>query len=62
MPAHRCQSDAARARPDEVDTPGREWIHQASPAIRTPIPIVTLLDQVAQCSTFSEAHLAALEV
>ncbi|MBJ7450843.1 MAG: NAD(P)/FAD-dependent oxidoreductase [Blastococcus sp.] len=38
-----------------------EWIHQASLAIRTRIPIDTLLDQVAQFPTFSEGYLEALE-
>src|SRR6266702_5516836 len=38
-----------------------EWIHQAALAIRTQIPIATLLDQVAQFPTYSEAYLAGLE-
>jgi dihydrolipoamide dehydrogenase len=38
-----------------------EWIHQAALAIRAQIPIDTLLDQVAQYPTYSEAYLAALE-
>jgi dihydrolipoamide dehydrogenase len=38
-----------------------EWIHQAALAIRAQIPIATLLDQVAQFPTYSEAYLAALE-
>jgi pyruvate/2-oxoglutarate dehydrogenase complex dihydrolipoamide dehydrogenase (E3) component len=38
-----------------------EWIHQASLAIRTHIPIETLLDQVAQFPTYSEGYLSALE-
>lgn len=38
-----------------------EWIHQASLAIRTHIPIDTLLDQVAQFPTYSEGYLEALE-
>jgi pyruvate/2-oxoglutarate dehydrogenase complex dihydrolipoamide dehydrogenase (E3) component len=38
-----------------------EWIHQASLAVRTNIPIETLLDQVAQFPTYSEGYLAALE-
>ncbi|SFE43336.1 dihydrolipoyl dehydrogenase family protein [Blastococcus tunisiensis] len=38
-----------------------EWIHQASLAIRTHIPIETLLDQVAQFPTYSEGYLTALE-
>jgi len=38
-----------------------EWIHQAALAIRAQIPIGTLLDQVAQFPTYSEAYLAALE-
>jgi len=38
-----------------------EWIHQAALAIRARIPIPTLLDQVAQYPSYSEAYLAALE-
>jgi pyruvate/2-oxoglutarate dehydrogenase complex dihydrolipoamide dehydrogenase (E3) component len=38
-----------------------EWIHQASLAIRAAIPLDTLLDQVAQFPTYSEAYFAALE-
>jgi dihydrolipoamide dehydrogenase len=38
-----------------------EWIHQASLAIRARIPIDTLLDQVAQYPTYTEAYLTALE-
>jgi pyruvate/2-oxoglutarate dehydrogenase complex dihydrolipoamide dehydrogenase (E3) component len=38
-----------------------EWIHQASLAIRAEIPIDTLLDQVAQYPTYTEAYLTALE-
>jgi len=38
-----------------------EWIHQASLAIRARIPIGTLLDQVAQYPTYTEAYLTALE-
>ncbi len=38
-----------------------EWIHQAALAIRAQIPIDTLLDQVAQYPTYSEAYLAGLE-
>jgi pyruvate/2-oxoglutarate dehydrogenase complex dihydrolipoamide dehydrogenase (E3) component len=38
-----------------------EWIHQASLAIRARIPIDTLLDQVAQFPTYTEAYLTALE-
>ena len=38
-----------------------EWIHQAALAIRAQIPISTLLDQVAQYPTYSEAYLVALE-
>jgi dihydrolipoamide dehydrogenase len=38
-----------------------EWIHQAALAIRAAIPIQTLLDQVAQFPTYTEAYLAALE-
>ncbi len=38
-----------------------EWIHLAALAIRARIPISTLLDQVAQYPTYSEAYLVALE-
>jgi dihydrolipoamide dehydrogenase len=38
-----------------------EWIHQAALAIRAQISIDTLLDQVAQYPTYSEAYLTALE-
>lgn len=38
-----------------------EWIHQAALAIRAAIPLDTLLDQVAQFPTYSEAYLQALE-
>lgn len=38
-----------------------EWIHQAAQAIRTEIPISTLLDGVAQFPTYSEAYLSGLE-
>lgn len=38
-----------------------EWIHQAALAIRAEIPIVTLLDQVAQFPTYTEGYLQALE-
>ena len=38
-----------------------DWIHQAALAIRAQIPIDTLLDQVAQYPTYSEAYLAGLE-
>jgi dihydrolipoamide dehydrogenase len=38
-----------------------EWIHQAALAIRARISIDTLLDQVAQYPTYSEAYLVALE-
>jgi pyruvate/2-oxoglutarate dehydrogenase complex dihydrolipoamide dehydrogenase (E3) component len=38
-----------------------EWIHQAALAIRAQIPLETLLDQVAQFPTYSEAYLQALE-
>jgi len=38
-----------------------EWIHQAALAIRARIPLGTLLDQVAQFPTYSEAYLHALE-
>jgi len=38
-----------------------EWIHQAAQAIRSHIPLDTLLDGVAQFPTYSEAYLIALE-
>jgi pyruvate/2-oxoglutarate dehydrogenase complex dihydrolipoamide dehydrogenase (E3) component len=38
-----------------------EWIHQACLAVRTRIPVDTLLDSVFQFPTFSQAYLAALE-
>ncbi|OMH24797.1 pyridine nucleotide-disulfide oxidoreductase [Tersicoccus phoenicis] len=38
-----------------------EWIHQASLAIRTQLPLEILLDQVAQFPTYHEAYQAALE-
>ena len=38
-----------------------EWIHHASLAIRTQLPIDTLLDQVAQFPTYHEAFQVALE-
>jgi dihydrolipoamide dehydrogenase len=38
-----------------------DWIHQAALAIRAPIPVDVLLDQVAQYPTYTEAYLAALE-
>ena len=38
-----------------------EWIHYASLAIRTQIPIEILRDQVAQFPTYNEAYQAALE-
>ncbi|WP_104131373.1 NAD(P)/FAD-dependent oxidoreductase [Cryobacterium sp. M91] len=38
-----------------------EWIHHASLAIRTQIPIEILRDQVAQFPTYNEAYQAALE-
>ncbi|WP_026551340.1 NAD(P)/FAD-dependent oxidoreductase [Arthrobacter sp. H20] len=38
-----------------------EWIHHASLAIRTRLPIDTLLDQVAQFPTYHEAYQVALE-
>ncbi|MCG7422998.1 NAD(P)/FAD-dependent oxidoreductase [Micrococcus porci] len=38
-----------------------EWIHHASLAIRTQLPIDTLLDQVAQFPTYHEAYQVALE-
>lgn len=38
-----------------------EGIHQASLAIRTRLPLETLLDQVAQFATYHEAYQAALE-
>ncbi|MFI7579296.1 FAD-dependent oxidoreductase [Kocuria kalidii] len=38
-----------------------EWIHQASLAIRTQLPLDVLRDQVAQFPTYHEAYLAALD-
>lgn len=38
-----------------------EWIHQASLAIRTQLPVDVLRDQVAQFPTYHEAYLAALD-
>jgi dihydrolipoamide dehydrogenase len=38
-----------------------EWIHQAAQTIRAQIPLNTLLDDVAQFPTYSEAYLQALE-
>lgn len=38
-----------------------EWIHQAALAIRTGIPLASLLDGVAQFPTYSEGYLQALE-
>ena len=38
-----------------------EWIHQAALAIRAEIPLTTLLDQVAQFPTYTEAYLTGLE-
>lgn len=38
-----------------------EWIHQAALAIRATVPIDTLLDQVAQFPTYTEAYLHGLE-
>jgi pyruvate/2-oxoglutarate dehydrogenase complex dihydrolipoamide dehydrogenase (E3) component len=38
-----------------------EWIHQASLAIRTRIPLDVLRDQVAQFPTYHEAYLEALD-
>jgi dihydrolipoamide dehydrogenase len=38
-----------------------EWIHHASLAIRTKIPIDTLRDQVAQFPTYNEAYQVALD-
>lgn len=38
-----------------------EWIHQAALAVREQIPVVRLLDQVAQFPTYSEGYLSALE-
>lgn len=38
-----------------------EWIHQAALAICAAIRLQTLLDQVAQFPTYTEAYLAALE-
>jgi hypothetical protein len=41
--------------------PRQRWIHLAALAIRARIPIDTLLDQVAQYPTYTEAYLTALE-
>jgi dihydrolipoamide dehydrogenase len=38
-----------------------EWIHQAALAVRAAVPIDTLLDQVAQFPTYTEAYLSGLE-
>lgn len=38
-----------------------EWIHQASLAIRTQLPLNVLRDQVAQFPTYHEAYQAALD-
>lgn len=38
-----------------------EWIHQASLAIRTRLPLEVLRDQVAQFPTYHEAYQAALD-
>lgn len=38
-----------------------EWIHQASLAIRTQLPLEVLRDQVAQFPTYHEAYQAALD-
>jgi pyruvate/2-oxoglutarate dehydrogenase complex dihydrolipoamide dehydrogenase (E3) component len=38
-----------------------EWIHHAAFAIRAEIPLETLLDQVAQYPSYTEAYLVALE-
>ncbi|MDQ3637882.1 MAG: NAD(P)/FAD-dependent oxidoreductase, partial [Actinomycetota bacterium] len=38
-----------------------EWIHQACLAVRTRMPVDTLLDSVFQFPTFSQAYLEALE-
>lgn len=38
-----------------------EWIHQASLAIRTRLPLAVLRDQVAQFPTYHEAYQAALD-
>ncbi|WP_298584777.1 NAD(P)/FAD-dependent oxidoreductase [uncultured Kocuria sp.] len=38
-----------------------EWIHQASLAIRTQLPLDVLRDQVAQFPTYHEAYQAALD-
>ena len=38
-----------------------EWIHLAALAIRLEIPLVTLLDQVPQYPSYTEAYLSAFE-
>jgi hypothetical protein len=38
-----------------------DWIHYAALAIKTRIPVSTLIDTVAQFATYTEAHLTALE-
>jgi dihydrolipoamide dehydrogenase len=38
-----------------------EWIHQAALAIRAAVPVDTLLDQVAQFPTYTEAYVYGLE-
>ncbi len=37
-----------------------EWIHQAGLAIRAEIPVVVLLDTVAQFPSYSEGYRSAL--
>ena len=39
-----------------------EWIHQASTAIRSRIPVDDLMDSAAQFPTFSQSYLEALEM
>jgi len=38
-----------------------EWIHTAALAIRTELPVATLLDSIPQFPSFNEAYLIALE-
>ncbi|MDP9441598.1 MAG: NAD(P)/FAD-dependent oxidoreductase, partial [Actinomycetota bacterium] len=44
-----------------VSAQASEWIHQAAQAIRTQIPVSTLVDGVTQFPTYSEAYLKVLE-
>jgi pyruvate/2-oxoglutarate dehydrogenase complex dihydrolipoamide dehydrogenase (E3) component len=54
---------ASLARPwtYETDPAGGEWIYQAALAVRAAIPIDTLLDDIAQFPTYSEAYVKAVE-